>query len=54
MPSGRTGIEWNTSALINADNVSALAENINTIKKNTGALLEASWAIGLEINTEKT
>jgi hypothetical protein len=31
-----------------------MGENTDTIKKNTGALLNASKEVGLEVNPEKT
>jgi hypothetical protein len=37
-----------------ADNVNLLGDNIDTIKKNTETLIDASKEVGLEINVEKT
>jgi hypothetical protein len=35
-----------------ADNVNLLVDNIDTIKKNTETLIDASKEVGLEVNAE--
>jgi histidinol-phosphate/aromatic aminotransferase/cobyric acid decarboxylase-like protein len=37
-----------------ADDIDLLEDNIDTIKKNTEALIDASKEVGLEVNKEKT
>jgi ribosomal protein S2 len=40
--------------LARADDVNLLGDNIDTIKKNTETLIDASKEVGLEVNVEKT
>jgi hypothetical protein len=40
--------------LVYADDVSLLGDNIDTIKKNTEILIDASKEVGLEISVDKT
>jgi hypothetical protein len=40
--------------LFYADDVNVLGDCVDTIKKNTQTLIDASKEVGLEVNTEKT
>jgi hypothetical protein len=45
------GTHW---LLACADDINAVGENIDTIQKNTKALLDASREVGLGVNPEKS
>jgi hypothetical protein len=47
-------IEWALQLLVCADNVNLLEDNINTIKKNSEVLIDATKEGRLEVNTQKT
>jgi hypothetical protein len=51
---GRTGIEWGTSFWPMLMTLIFLGQNIDTIQKNTEALLDARKEVGLEVNPEET
>jgi hypothetical protein len=40
--------------LVHADDINLLDDDVDTVRENTEALLEASRDVGLEINAEKT
>jgi hypothetical protein len=40
--------------MVYADDVNLLVVNVDTIKKNTQTLIDASKEAGLEVNAEKT
>jgi hypothetical protein len=43
-----------TSAVVYADDVNLLSDDIDTIKKNTQTLIDARREVSLEVNTDKT
>jgi hypothetical protein len=52
----KEGVELNGThqLLVYADDINLLGEDINIIKRNSEALMDASKEIGLEVNSEKT
>jgi hypothetical protein len=49
-----TEIKWTYQLLVYADVVNLVGDNIDTIKKNTQTLINASKEVDLDVNTEKT
>jgi hypothetical protein len=47
-------LNWTHQLLVCADDVNLLGDDIETIKKNTQTLIDASKEVGLEVNAEKT
>jgi hypothetical protein len=47
-------LNWTHQLLVYADDLNLLQENIDTVKKNTDALIDASKEVGLGVNAEKT
>jgi hypothetical protein len=48
------GLKLNGTHHYSPDDLNLLGDNIDTIKKNTETLINASKEVGLEINVEKT
>jgi hypothetical protein len=50
------GVKFNGihQLLVYADDVNLLDDNIDTVKKNTRTLIDASKEVGLEVNADNT
>jgi hypothetical protein len=47
-------LNWTHQLLVYADDVNLLGDNIDTIKKTTETLIDATKKVGLQVNTEET